>query len=218
MHEHHEGGCGGGCHGRGHGEGQGGPRGGEEFGPRMRHRQGGGFGPGGGQFGPGFFGGFGPGGGPRFGRGPKAARGDVRLAILTLVGEEPRHGYQIIQELSNRSNGMWQPSPGSIYPTLQALEDEGLLSSENIEGKRVYSLTEAGRGYLSANARPTPPWEEIAGDPASGFHTLRREIFQLGAAAMQVAQNSNEEQLARAAKILADARKSIYRMLAEDED
>ncbi|MDA8397614.1 MAG: PadR family transcriptional regulator [Actinomycetota bacterium] len=139
------------------------------------------------------------------------------MAILTLVGEEPRHGYQIIQELSNRSNGMWQPSPGSIYPTLQALEDEGLLSSENIEGKRVYSLTEAGRGYLSANARPTPPWEEIAGDPSSGFHTLRREIFQLGAAAMQVAQNSNEDQLARAAKILADARKSIYRMLAEDE-
>src|SRR5712691_12502137 len=96
------------------------------------------FGPGFGPWGPGF-------GGPFFGRGPKVGRGDVRAAILALLAEDsPMHGYQVIQELTERSGGVWRPSPGSIYPTLQLLEDEGLVRSEEVEGKRVFHLTEAG--------------------------------------------------------------------------
>ncbi len=197
------GGGGGGC---GHG---GGPQG--RHGHGMRGGPRGGFGPGFGEHG------FGPGSGPRFGRGPKAGRGDVKLAILTLLTEEPRHGYQIIQELASRSNGMWQPSPGSVYPTLQALEDEGLVTAAVVEGKKVYSITETGRGFVTANARLTPPWEEIAGDPKSAFFDLRREIAQLGAAVMQVGQAGSEDQLRRALKLLSETRKNVYRILAEDE-
>ena len=211
----------------------GGPRGIHHRHGRAMH--GGGFGPG---FGPGGFapggvgpagfgptwfgpafgpGGFGRGFGPRFGRGPKAGRGDVKLAIVILLAEEPRHGYQIIQELGTRSNGMWRPSPGSIYPTLQAMEDEGLVTAEIVEGKKVYSLSESGKAYLAANARSSPPWEEIAGDPRSAFFELRREIEQLGVAVMQVGQAGREDQLRRAMKLLSDARKSVYRILSEDD-
>ncbi len=194
--------------------GGGGPRGVHRRSGRAMH--GGGFGPG---FGPGGFGpgGFGPGFGPRFGRGPKAGRGDVKLAIVTLLAEEPRHGYQIIQDLGTRSNGMWQPSPGSVYPTLQAMEDEGLVTVQIVEGKKVYSLSESGSAFLAANARSTPPWEEIAGDPRSAFFELRREIGQLGIAVMQVGQAGTEDQLRRALKLLSDARKSVYRILSEDD-
>src|SRR6266567_4286449 len=117
---------------------------------RKHGRHGGPFGPGGpGGFGGGGFGGgfggwggpFGPGG---FGRGPKVGRGDVRAAILVLLTEGPMHGYQVIHELTDRSGGMWRPSPGSVYPTLQLLEDEGLVRSEEVEGKRIFQLTEAG--------------------------------------------------------------------------
>ena len=193
--ERHEGGY---RHGGGEGPGHHG----------MGHRHGGG---------PGFFGGP-PFFGGRMGRGPKAARGDVRMAVLTLVAEQPRHGYEIMQELSNRSHGMWQPSPGSIYPTLQALEDEELLSSAQVEGKRVYSLTEAGREYVAANPRPTPPWDEMASDTPDNFFALKREIGQIAAAAMQGAHAGTEDQLARVLKVLTDARKSIYRIMAEDDD
>src|ERR1700704_5129922 len=101
-----------------------------------------------GQQGPGVA--FGPGGpfGP-FGRGRKARRGDVRTAALLLLAEEPRNGYQIMQELEERSEGLWRPSPGSVYPALQQLEDEGLIRSEEADGRRLYHLTEAGRAYVA---------------------------------------------------------------------
>src|SRR5271157_1182876 len=108
---------------------------------RGRHRHGG-FGPG-----PGGFGGFPFGGGPR-GRGRKARRGDIRTAALLLLAEEPRNGYQIMQEVEERSEGVWRPSPGSVYPALQQLEDEGLIRSEETDGRKLFRLTADGEAYL----------------------------------------------------------------------
>jgi len=180
-------------HGHGHhGRGHGGP-----FGPG---------GPGGG-----LWQGFGP-----FGRGPRAGRGDVRAAILTLLGEGPMHGYQVIQELSERSGGMWRPSPGSVYPTLQLLEDEGLVRSEEVEGKRVFHLTDAGRAEAAKRGTDTPaPWE--MGAEAEPFAELRTLGFGLVTAVMQVVQSGNEGQVQKAKEILSEARRSLYRLLAEDE-
>ncbi len=108
-------------------------------------------------------GGFGPGfGGPMFGRGPKVGRGDVRAAVLALLVEEPMHGYQIITELTDRSGGVWRPSPGSVYPTLQVLEDQGLVTADRSEGRRVFRLTDEGRAEAAAAEGPAP-WEDMAG-------------------------------------------------------
>ena len=177
------------------------------------HGRGAPFGPWGGPGGPGGgpWQGFGP-----FGRGPRAGRGDVRAAILALLGEAPMHGYQVIQELSERSGGMWRPSPGSVYPTLQLLEDEGLVRSEEVEGKRVFHLTEAGKAQAAKRCPDTPaPWEMGAeGEP---FAELRTLGFGLVTAVMQVVQSGNEAQIQKAKEILSEARRSLYRLLAEDE-
>ncbi len=167
---------------------------------------------------PPMFGFAGPGGPPRFGRGPRAGRGDVKLGIVTLLAEQARHGYEIIQELAARSNGLWQPSPGSVYPTLQALEDEELVTSSTVEGKRVYSITDKGLQYLVSNARPVPPWEEIGGDDRSAFFKLRKEAFGFATAVMQVGQAGSQSQIDRALKLLSDSRKAIYRILAEEDE
>ena len=107
----------------------------------------------------GFGSGFGP---PMFGRGPKRGRGDVRAAIIALLAEEPMHGYQIITELTERSGGVWRPSPGSVYPTLQALEDQGLVTADKAEGRRVFSLTDEGRAEAEAAGDGPAPWERAA--------------------------------------------------------
>lgn len=170
------------------------------------------------RFGPG----FGPWGraggypGPFFGRGPKVGRGDVRAAILVLLAEQPMHGYQVIQELTERSGGVWRPSPGSIYPTLQLLEDEGLIGSEETEGRRVFHLTDAGRAEVeSRGEKARAPWEAFA--DAGPLMDLRDLGFGVAAAVMQVAQTGSERQVARAKDILNEARKSLYRLLAEDD-
>jgi len=106
--------------------------------------------------------GFGPGSpGSFFGQGPRANRGDIRAAILALLAERPMHGYQIIQEITDRSGGVWAPSPGSVYPTLQHLEDEGLVTADTTEGKKVFSLTAAGQAANEARGATTAPWEEV---------------------------------------------------------
>jgi DNA-binding PadR family transcriptional regulator len=154
--------------------------------------------------------------GPFFGRGPKVGRGDVRAAILVLLGEGPMHGYQIIQELTERSGGVWRPSPGSVYPTLQLLEDEGLIRSEETEGRRVFQLTDAGKAEVAKRGEDAPrPWEAF-GD-AGALIDLREVGFGVFAAVMQVAQTGNERQIQRAKEILSETRKSLYRLLAEDE-
>src|SRR5262245_59971951 len=114
--------------------------------------------------------GFGPGprGRGRGGRG-RGKRGDVRAAILKLLAERPMHGYEMIQEIAERSHNLWRPSPGSVYPTLQLLVDEGLIvprkpevppATESEGGKKLFELTDDGRA--AAEKIETPPWEEIA--------------------------------------------------------
>jgi DNA-binding PadR family transcriptional regulator len=162
-------------------------------------------------FGPGFGGAFGRGrGGPR-----RARRGDVRAALLQLIAERPMHGYDLIKELEQRSGGMWRPSPGSIYPTLQLLEEEGLLKGEEQDGKRVYAITDAGRAELDERSKRSghAPWD--FGPAAEGLGALRDAGFQLAGAAMQVARTGSTEQREKAAEILAEARRKIYALLAE---
>src|SRR5882757_5567728 len=141
-------------------------------GGRHRHHPRHGFGPAGFGQGPGRadFGGYGR--GPR-GRGRKARRGDIRTAALLLLAEEPRNGYQIMQEVEQRSDGVWRPSPGSVYPALQQLEDEGLIRSQESDGRKLYALTDAGRERVQE--RPddaTAPWEQMSGDVSSEQHEL----------------------------------------------
>jgi DNA-binding PadR family transcriptional regulator len=154
--------------------------------------------------------------GPPWGGGRRARRGDVRTALLSLLADNPMHGYDLIRELEQRSGGAWRPSPGSIYPTLQLLEDEGLVTSEERDGKRVYTITDAGRAELEERReRGTgEPWE--FGPLGEGLGQLREAGGQLAAAAMQVARTGSEAQRKHAAEILADARKKIYGLLAED--
>jgi DNA-binding PadR family transcriptional regulator len=207
---------GGGRGGRGGGRSRGNP-----FGPGF-----GGPGFGGPGFGgPGFPGFGGPGfpgfGGP-FGRGRRgggrARRGDVRAAALILLGEEPRNGYQLIQELANRSDGMWKPSPGAVYPALQQLEDEGLIRAVGDDGRKAWELTPAGREYLDANRQQFgTPWELQGNDVSDGIRGLAELGAQVGAAVMQVAHAGDDAQIAKAAQILTETRRSLYRLLADDE-
>jgi DNA-binding PadR family transcriptional regulator len=127
------------------------------------------------------------------------------------------HGYQIIQELSTRSDGHWRPSPGSVYPTLQLLEDEGLVASEEADGKRVYKLTAAGVEQAKAAENAPAPWEELAeGGAGSGRWQLHQGMGKLAAAIMQAGSSASDEQVDRVLEILTDARKKIYGILAED--
>ena len=147
-------------------------------------------------FGGGRHGAFGPGfGAPMFGRGPKVGRGDVRAAILALLAEEPMHGYQIITELTERSGGVWRPSPGSVYPTLQAMEDQGLVTADKSEGRRVFSLTDEGRAVAEAAGDGPAPWEEAARGADRSLVDLRGLMVEVGAAIMQVGRAGSDEQV-----------------------
>lgn len=148
---------------------------------------------------------------------PKVSRGDVRIAILHLLTEEPMHGYQIMQELTERSGGMWRPSPGSIYPTLQLLSDEGLIQADDQDGKKVYTLTADGLAKVDASEE-APPWERFGSGPNEGLFDLRDVGFQVGAAVMEVGRSGTDAQIARARQILEQTRKDIYRILADDKD
>lgn len=151
------------------------------------------------------------------GRRGQARRGQLREAILTLLAEQPMHGYQIMQELESRSAGRWRPSAGSVYPTLQQLEDERLVTVDEIDGRRTFRLTDAGRqasatAALSRGATADAPW--IGGrDRGPDLRHLTRE---LGVAAVQVARVGSPAAVETAATILADARRGLYRLLADD--
>jgi DNA-binding PadR family transcriptional regulator len=142
-------------------------------------------------------------------------RGDVRAAILALLAEQPRNGYQIMQELETRSRGMWRPSPGSVYPALQLLEDEGLVRAQEGAGGRVFELTEQGRKVV-AEAGEQAPWESAASAADDKSFELLGLAGQIGAAAAQVLQSGNEAQIAEARKALIATRRALYRILAED--
>jgi DNA-binding PadR family transcriptional regulator len=143
----------------------------------------------------------------------RVRRGDVRSAILALLDDRPMHGYEMIQELEERTGGRWTPSAGSIYPTLQLLEDEGLVTSEEVDGRKVYSLTESGQEAVPDRAEGRP-WER--GDEDSPRFEARKELFRLMGAAKQLARADNDEQLTKAAEILKDARRKLYGLLAEE--
>ena len=214
-----------------HNEGWGDPREGHRGHARARVRMRGGPGP----WGPGPFqfemrgGPFGP---PRFrgpgGRGPRVRRGDVRAAILDLLAEgqenaQSWNGYQIIQEIGERTQGVWRPSAGSVYPALQQLEDEGLIRAQRDEAgedrRRNYTLTDEGRAYVQAHAAELKAaWDAVTGsvdDAAVQMHNLARQVAM---ATVQVAQAGTPAQVQQASKILADTRKALYRILAADDE
>jgi DNA-binding PadR family transcriptional regulator len=167
------------------------------------------------------FGGFGPGGfgpgGPR-GRGRKARRGDIRTAALLLLNEEPRNGYQIMQEVEERSDGVWRPSPGSTYPALQQLEDEGLIRAQELDGRKLFQLTDAGREYVKERGEDKPaPWEQMSGDVSDQAHELGRLIREVASAFTQIVRTGSEAQMGEARKVLTATRKDLYRILADGD-
>jgi len=175
------------------------------------------------------FGHFGPPGRPPFppmppgpwghrgrGRGGRRGRGDVRAAILALLAERPMHGYEMIQELEARTGGVWRPSPGSVYPTLQLLEDEGLIAGEEGEGRRRFTLTDTGRAEAERQGQRAP-WEEVTAGVAPAAWNLRDAIAQTAQAAWSVGTAGSEAQQGRALEVLNNARRRLYAILAEDD-
>ena len=157
---------------------------------------------------------FGRGGG-RGGRG-RARRGDVRLALLRLLAEQPANGYQLMQTIEERSGGRWRPSPGSVYPTLAQLEDEGLIKSVEAEGSRRFEITDAGREHLETRAGEPEPWTPADEEGENAITELAPLVIQIGKAAWQVATVGDEAQRARAIEVLGETRRALYRILAED--
>lgn len=182
------------------------------------HRPGGGRGGRGGPFG------FGGGGGFPFGlggflRGPRARRGDVRAGILALLAEQPRNGYQLMQELEARSRGMWRPSPGAVYPALQQLEDEGLVRAEEAGSGRLYHLTDDGRKYVAEHAAETKaPWELHGSSQHEELADLMGLIHPIATALWQIASHGQPEQIAEARKALNQTRRALYTILSKDPE
>ncbi|HZA77573.1 MAG TPA: PadR family transcriptional regulator [Acidimicrobiales bacterium] len=158
------------------------------------------------------------GSGRRGGRGRgRRNRGDVRAALLALLAERPMHGYEMIQELDSRTGGIWRPSPGSVYPTLQLLEDEGLITSEEGEGRRRFTLTDAGREE-AAKVTEAPPWTQYADDDTlSAVADFRKASLGVMNALSEVGFSGSDQQRAQALEVLADTRRKLYAILAEDE-
>jgi DNA-binding PadR family transcriptional regulator len=162
---------------------------------------------------------FGGGGRPFGHRGPKVRRGDVRAAILDVLSVEPMNGYQIIQQIAERSGGAWKPSPGSVYPTVQQLEDEGLVEGREGEGRRLLQLTDQGRQYVEEHpdelAATWRPFDQPEEDEGPG--DLKPVIGQVMGAVWQVVVSGTKQQQAEAAEILADTRRKLYGLLAEGD-
>ncbi|MFE3291436.1 PadR family transcriptional regulator [Rhodococcus sp. NPDC059234] len=185
-------------------------------------------------FGPDAFGagaGFGPGrrgphgedgfGRERFGRGRgrggRGRRGDVRAAVLLLLAEGPKHGYELIQRIAERSNGLWKPSPGSVYPALAQLEDEGLVLIERVSGRKTARLTEAGTAYIEEHRDELgDPWADVSAEVGPEARDLRDLVRQLMGAVGQVAAVGTVPQARAAGEVLVEARRTIYRILADE--
>jgi DNA-binding PadR family transcriptional regulator len=160
---------------------------------------------------------FGGGRGGPFGGGRgRRRRGDVRTAVLMLLAEEPRNGYQLMQTIEERSDGRWRPSPGSVYPTLSQLEDEGLIRAFERDGTKLFELTDQGRERLGESKTDPAPWAEEDDPDAPDLHKMASLIIQIGKAAWQVAQEGDERQTEQAFQTLAETRRALYRILAQD--
>jgi DNA-binding PadR family transcriptional regulator len=146
-------------------------------------------------------------------RGPRAMirRGEIRPLILATLAQRPMHGYEVIQELEAQSGGRWRPSAGSVYPTLQQLADERLVTSEEIDGRRVYTLTDEGRA--AAEAAPAPGWPDHGRHGRSDIRRLARQVAE---AAMQVQRVGSPNAVTATETILLDTRSKLYGLLAGD--
>ncbi|UKN42819.1 PadR family transcriptional regulator [Mycobacterium lepromatosis] len=168
--------------------------------------------------------GFGPGPGSGFsfsfntrrhGDAGRGRRGDVRVAILMLLTERPMHGYEMIQQIAERSNGIWRPSPGSVYPTLQLLSDKNLITASETNGsKKLFELTDDGRATVEKVE--TPPWDQIAQGVDPGYINLRTAMNQLFGAVTQSAHTASADQQQRTVEIINNARREIYGILGEN--
>jgi DNA-binding PadR family transcriptional regulator len=152
------------------------------------------------------------------GRRRRMRRGDVRAAMLVLLDEQPHTGYRLIEEIERRSNGAWRPSPGSVYPTLAQLEDEGLVRAQEGEGRMPFTLTDAGKAYVEENREELgEPWAKPAEGIGEERLGLRGLVAQIGAATFQVASAGDDTQVARAEELLAQTRRGLYQILADDQ-
>ena len=171
--------------------------------------------------GPGFggpWGGWWP-GQPGAGRGPKAGRGDVRAAILALLQEGPRNGYQIMSEIHERSGGVWRPSPGAVYPALQQLADESLIEAAESSGRRAFGLTDAGRRYVEENPEMArAAWESMAQGEPGEMPGLFVQAARLGGSIVQMARDGTPEQTHAAEALLERTRRTMYQILAGQVD
>ncbi|MEH6780065.1 MAG: PadR family transcriptional regulator [Rhodoglobus sp.] len=145
---------------------------------------------------------------------PRMGRGDVRVAILSLLAEESMHGYQIIREIDKRSNGAWKPSPGSVYPTLQLLADEGLIEAHEAEGKKTYTLTE--KGHTEAQSSRPAPWKDADTHDSTRPTALPRSAAKLAEAVVSIMRTGTPEQIDEAISVVDDARRKLYAILAQD--
>ncbi|MCJ1707899.1 PadR family transcriptional regulator [Microbacterium sp. VKM Ac-2923] len=147
---------------------------------------------------------------------PRMNKGDVRSAVLSLLIEQPMHGYQIIREIEERSGGSWKPSPGSVYPTLQLLTDEGLVQAEESGGRKTYSLTAEGRAAAGdETTERSAPWESATSRDSGRMTALPKAGVELAQAAAQVARTGDKEQVQQAVEILDEARRKLYSILAQ---
>lgn len=147
--------------------------------------------------------------------GPRARRGDVRAAVLALLAERDMHGYEMIQELEERTKGIWKPSAGSVYPTLQLLEEEGLIRGAEADGKRRFELTDDGRKAQEAHEGDAP-WEQVTSGLEPEVFRLRRSFEQLIESIGQVFSAADEGQRAKVRELLDETRRKVYGILAED--
>ncbi|MCU1551930.1 MAG: PadR family transcriptional regulator [Glaciihabitans sp.] len=148
--------------------------------------------------------------------GTRVGRGDVRAAVLALLAEKPMYGYQIIQEIEERSGGAWKPSPGSVYPTLQLLADETLIDVEESNGRKTYSLTDEGRRVADAAADAKAPWEAPGARDSGRATALPKAGIGLAHAAAQVGRSGTPAQVEQAVAVLDEARRKLYSILAQD--
>ncbi len=166
-------------------------------------------------------------------RAPRARRGDVRVAILAVLADGPLNGYQVIQEIAERTAGNWRPSPGSVYPTIAQLEDEGLIEGDDDRGRRTVRLSDAGREYLDEHeAEVAAVWapftdtvsrDDVDGDPGLDFASLKPELGRVMNAVWQIITTGTDEQRRAAVGVLVEARRALYQILADhpgdlDED
>lgn len=149
---------------------------------------------------------------------PRTRRGDIKFLLLELLAEQPSHGYDLIKRMETRYGGFRRLSPGSVYPTLQLLEDGGYVTSETTAGKRVYTITDEGRQLLAERTQQEPqggPWEAFRNKPQE-FNQLRQAAMELAGAVMQVARSGNSDRMNRVKELLDRTKREIYAMLAED--